>query len=437
MSIEAIKDRLWIILSVALYIIAFDWMYISWLSPSFGYFGFEFSQPPLFINYLILIIAWVPSLWIPNKIHRPSILLYWFLYLLTFIPSVIIPLYIGLNTPYEILQLALVLLIGITIIGVAHYVPLIVVKNLKTDKAVWNGFVAIGIAMVLYVAYILRSNIRLVGLEDVYELRAESGVLAEGTYVSYPIMLLGSCVFPILISVGLVQRKYLWALYGIAGEVFLYSVVGLKSYLFSAIIMLGIYFLIRKSVQNFGLKLSVALLLVIASVNFTVLNSEGEFNMIVSIIASMLFMRTICMGGMLTAEYYSFFERNPKTYYSHINMINKFVDTPYGNMPIGNVIGYEFNGDSELNSNANFWASDGIAALGLPGIVFISLICCIVFWVLDSAAQKHDIRFAILSVTVICLALLNMSLFTTILTGGLLLLIVLLFLFPAIKSENY
>ena len=57
------------------------------------------------------------------------------------------------------------------------------------------------------------------------------------------------------------------------------------------------------------------------------------------------------------------------------------------------------------------------------------------FWVLDSAAQKHDPRLAALVICYAAYNLASLSMFTTLLSRGLGLLMVILYLMPREQSE--
>ncbi len=92
-------------------------------------------------------------------------------------------------------------------------------------------------------------------------------------------------------------------------------------------------------------------------------------------------------------------------------------------------------GDDTFDENANFWVTDGIAAIGLPGIIFISILCALVFWALDCAAAKHDLRFSATCVALVCLSILNVSLFTTLLSGGLFAMMIILSILPSVNKN--
>ena len=114
--------------------------------------------------------------------------------------------------------------------------------------------------------------------------------------------------------------------------------------------------------------------------------------------------------------------------------VNWFVPYPYVN-PLGVEVGSFYSGDPTLDDNAHFWATDGLAASGLWGVILISVVCALVFWLLDSTAKGHDLRFATLIVIFEALNLGNISIFTTLLSGGLGLLMILLYFAPRNYTE--
>jgi hypothetical protein len=60
----------------------------------------------------------------------------------------------------------------------------------------------------------------------------------------------------------------------------------------------------------------------------------------------------------------------------------------------------------------------------------MSFICAGVFWALDSAAKRHDPRLAALVISFAAFNVANISIFTTLFSGGLALLMLCLYLVP-------
>jgi hypothetical protein len=134
------------------------------------------------------------------------------------------------------------------------------------------------------------------------------------------------------------------------------------------------------------------------------------------------------MPGMLLGQYQYFFEHNPHTYLGTVHGINLFVGNPYTSslgIEVGRFFGIGSGGGgnvelvSEVVSNASFFAMDGLAGFGLPGIPLMGLICALVFWLLDGCAKKIPIEFSVSGLAMIIISLSNVSLFTTFLGNGL------------------
>ena len=132
---------------------------------------------------------------------------------------------------------------------------------------------------------------------------------------------------------------------------------------------------------------------------------------------SVLLARTVANGGMLTYWYFQFFQDHPYTYYSHINIVNAITHTyPYDDS-LGNVVGGNF-WAVKMNANANLWATDGIAAAGVMGILFVNLILSYVLYILNYATANNNKLFVILLFLPFISMFLNTSIFTSLLSGG-------------------
>jgi hypothetical protein len=203
----------------------------------------------------------------------------------------------------------------------------------------------------------------------------------------------------------------------------------------SILFILAIYLLVRGDHLPFALKLvwGLVALFVVLSVSSVVTESdEGSLLWMVLFLA---FMRTFAVNGLMTAWYYDFFQRNPQTHFSHVTGVNWVLRYPYAN-PLGIEVGSFYSGNITADANGHFWATDGLASFGLPGILLISVFCAFVFWVLDSVAEKHDPRLAALVISYAAYNLANIGIFTSLLSGGLGLLMLILYLMPRWKSVD-
>jgi hypothetical protein len=139
--------------------------------------------------------------------------------------------------------------------------------------------------------------------------------------------------------------------------------------------------------------------------------------------------RAFAVPALEIPQYAFFFERNPQTNLSHVTGISLLVHYPYDN-DVAKVIGDYFYGDSDLSANGGFWAGDGLSGFGMRGIIGMSMLCSAIFWFFDGVAREHDPRFVAVAATFIGFSFGSTSLFTTLLTGGWLLLMAALVLQP-------
>jgi hypothetical protein len=254
--------------------------------------------------------------------------------------------------------------------------------------------------------------------------------VAEGSLVNYAFMLLNGAINPFLMGYGLYFKRRWLFFAGALGQVLIYSVGGTKGSIFSIVFILGIYCMLKIRKIPFALILSFGSLLLLAGTTFSIrFTGNGDVSFLGGIAQYVILMRTLSINGLLTAQYFDFFQHNPLTYLSHIHGVNWFVHYPYSN-PVGQEIGLAYAGTTGLDATAHFWATDGIGGFGLPGIVLVSVICAVVFWLLDSVSKRHDPRLVALVTAYAAYNLANISIFTSLLSGGLALLMFFMYVLP-------
>ena len=430
---HAVKERVLLVSAVSAYVALFQWMYQYYLYPSWDYFGFHFEPPP----WPYLVLAWAlsvtPTLWMPVKLTRPSQLAYWVLYITVFIPSMFVPLYAGLDAPGEISLLMVTLYAGFAIMGACYQAPLLRLRPARISRRVfWKGFGLIAGALVLWMIAVFRGRMQFLSFNNIYDLRDIQNDISEGTLVNYAFMLLTGALNPFLMGCGLFYRRRWLFLAGVLGQLLVYSVGGTKGSVLSIAFISGFYILFRIGSSPFALKLAFGTLALAGGlcVTYVFAGYDPVPLQMHWIALFVVLVRTLSMNGLMTAWYYNFFQNNPHTFYSHIKGVNWFVHFPYERtaaLEIGSV----YMGGNDADPTAHFWAIDGIGALGLLGVLLISAFCGLVFWLLDSAAQKHDPRFAALVTSYAAYNIANISIFTSLYSGGLAILILALYLMPA------
>jgi hypothetical protein len=226
---------------------------------------------------------------------------------------------------------------------------------------------------------------------------------------------------------GLLTKRRFMLVFGFLDQLLLYSTGGSKAVILSVFMLVGLYMVMGRKGRDFSLKLVGAMVAVLALLCF--LATREELNPVFSFALALLFMRTFANGGYTTGIYSDFFHSHPLVYLSSVHGLDRFIHYPYQSQ-LGVELGFYELGISGLDLNGHFWASDGIAGFGPFGIVLMSALCALVFWVLDCSAARHNVVFASLMIAFITLNLTNVSLFTTLVSGGLGLVILLFLVMP-------
>jgi hypothetical protein len=428
--------RFILLLAITGYVACFQWMYVNWLYPEFGYFGFDYNPPGTGFALLAWTLSLLPALWMPINLKRPSQVAYWILYIMVFIPSMFVPLYAGLSSAADVGVLMVTLFVGLAIVGSGYLFPVHHFKFTGVSvKVFWRAFGLLAAALVVWMMVVFRSQLHIVSFEDVYDLRFAASDLAEGSQVNYGYMLLTGAIDPFLMAYGLFYRRWSLFVVGALGQLLVYSAIGTKGSILSILFIPGFYLLLNMRRYPFAVKLTFCCLALISGMCLSCVMVDNDPGPIHSLVLFVLMMRTLSMGGLVSAQYFDFFQHNPFTYYSHIKGVSWIVSYPY-KYGIGQEIGLAYAGTTDLNATAHFWATDGIGGLGLPGVLLMSVLCMLVFWVLDSSSRRHEPHLAALVITYAAYNVANISIFTSLLSGGLALLIVLFYVMPTQGSET-
>jgi hypothetical protein len=313
-------------------------------------------------------------------------------------------------------------------------VPLRSVKPPRlSGSRFWVVFSVLAVSLVVWIIVAFKSKLRILSFADIYDVRLDFDTVMEGTSLNYAIMWLSGAINPFLMGWGLYHKRHWFFVAGLLGQLLVYSSVGTKGSILSPLFILGFYLLLRPGRLSFAVKLTWGVVVLFAGLALTYVLSGSNMSPLQYMLLFVVFTRIFSINGLMTAQYYDFFQRNPLTYYSHVKGLSWFVNYPYAN-PLGIEVGSFYSGDPTLDSTAHFWAPDGLAALGLPGILLISVFCACMFWVLDSLAGRHDVRLAALLISYAAYDIANISIFTTLLSGGLGLLMVFLYFMPGKSS---
>ena len=285
----------------------------------------------------------------------------------------------------------------------------------------------------LFIIFAFGSILHLASFAEVYDQRYLGAAVADTSYIAYFIGALTGAFNPFLISVGVTRRNWLFVALGLVSQIIMYMTVALRAVLLSTVLIPAAAILLvrRDRIQSYRIGYG---MLAISTVMLTLLPFYTLDSSLLSDVLSLIVVRTLEMPGVLFGAYADFFSQYPVTLYSHSIVGRYFSTYPYGNLQIGQVVGQYLVQDQSLESldaNAHFMATDGVAALGWPGIVTSSIFLTFLLRGLSRLLGRVDRRVLCGSFIPVIMSITNSSILTSTLTGGGFLLTILLYLWSA------
>jgi len=418
------SPRVKIAIAIITFALLLDWIYVNFLT-NYDYLGFTFDPDNYWYMLVAPLLLIISSFWLPVEVARFSHWMLWLLFWLLYAPIVIlVPLQtIPAQAKWTFLPCLLVSF-GLTSLcsRLKWRLPALKGVDNRLGKLVFWGVYASLFAMVLTA---FGGHLQLVSFADVYTLRSENSDLSESGLVGYALANLAWALNPYLMAKGLAERQKpsLWI--GLAGQVVLYSTLGQKGVLLSTVVVVGAYYGLLRAPAISAVAISRIMVTVCAIPMIPlVMGLAEDQSTVIQQLVALVYMRTLGIAAAATGMYINFFQSHPLTYYSHINLVSLFVHYPY-QMSLGQVIGFDLVA-KDLNANANFYATDGYAALGAVGIVLIGPILG-VFLSVANAVTARSLRLACAAFVPFVMIVSNSSLFTSLLSGGGFLLLLVLY----------
>jgi hypothetical protein len=429
------KFRILSFVSVLIYTLSFIWGFKDWIAPTWGYlFSTKITDQNPIVSCLVFCL--IPLFWMPVEHKRPTMLIYWMLYMLTYIPMIIGVSYGALFDNTQILAFNTSAALALYANGLCYKIRL---RNLQftylRENFFWLVFTVLTSSLVIFVYIIFKGNFSLIDpfSTSLYDKREQGVSIEQGSYVGYAILWLAGACFPFLFACGYYYKKYHLIAISVLGQLFIYMTKADKAFIFSFGLLYLVAFLLYRTKYT-GIFFASFIAFATTAVTYLMIETTEELAFLFFSTATTFLLRLTGVSAFTAEVYYRFFEDgNPYTYYSHLNVLQNFLKYPYPNPKIGETItGYYTN--NPFNANANYFLTDGLIAVGVLGMPIAAVLCSIVFYVMDSAAKKHNIIFATLTMVYTGTNMMNVSIFTAFLSGGIFLLILFLSIFPPRES---
>ena len=411
------NHRLSNILLAAIYSLVYDYMYENFVYKLFYYIG-RLDYEPMTLERGII---WILLSSLPfaeyKGINKISSFFSLFLYLFVYIPFIhaMMVLYNISDMRTYTYSLAMFIFIILFFKAGNEWTP---IKNIIIKPQLPFKTIEI-LTIILTIAFvgIAHKHMHFVNIftdsSQLYELRSENSESESLGGIGYLQGWLFGAFYPFVLVHYLDHKKWLKVAMALFGYILLFMVDMQKMTFLMPFALIILYQIIRINEQKISYYLHSYIM--IAIICFSCLVYIFQDNELIFTIAAILLLRTVCVAGWLTQLYVHFFNENPYTYYSHINIINFITqDYPYS-VPLGKAVAY-----GSQNANANFFLTDGIAAGGIVGICIIGIffLALLIFINSITARYKKTDMFVLFMPTIAFF--LNTSIFTTMLSNGLL-----------------
>ena len=422
------QSRTGVVAGCVLYVVVFRIVYELVIVPTWGYEGFR-SRAILMRAVGAGILAALPGFWLPVRLSRPSQVLYWVLYLLVVAPTCLVAI-VGLEDQSSgpvLLAAFIVLMFGM--VGLVYRVPLFHLPSAHIRNYEF-GVILILLSAMFYALLVANFgfNFHLVSLEDIYSVRAQyqSTLDRAPGIVAYAISWQAWVINPLVMAVGLRWRRMSWIAVGAVAQFAIYSITGFRSMFFSIYLLLYLLWAMR-SENAFGSRLISTWTAVFAG------SAALQYAGYALTPAALVNVRMTALPGLLTGYYYEFFSIHPQARLGH-SVLKSIFSYPYAVEP-PYIIASTYFHSAAMESNANLWA-DAYANFGYVGILVFSVLLAIVLWSYDSLSLRCDKRLAALAIGLPAFALANTGLLTALLTNGIGLVMLLVYLMPPNLNER-
>lgn len=407
--------------------------YLFFIQPPFAYMGLQKNESLSLVWLSLLIVSAASfSFLFPTRIDRPSRLFNALIYMLVYVPSATIS-YVSLERSggHWVLFITFSVCMGLMLL-----ISRIHVRSIKTPQLKMKSFQRIfilcaGLSCIFVFSFYRPDFGQIFSLEDIsalYDIRSEyraSNITVPGI-VQYMFSWLAKFFLPALLVFGLMQRRKKIVVLSFALTFCLFVTSGHKSIFLGSFAICGLWWVMGKkgyiTFRSFsGVALSLAvigLLLSVAGIGF---------------VNEVIIRRTMIIPGVLSGFYFDFFSRNEfaKLGYS---VFSSLFNYPYDSSPPFVIGDYYFN-RPEMSANVNFIAA-GFAEFGVWGAIVFTAIAAYIYKLIDGFSSRTGLQSAALLACLIpTWALVDSALLTTLVTHGLVLLVVFMAVYPKAKNS--
>lgn len=413
-----------LVICLCIFRLLLDICYSLIISRYYGYMGFvdRHTLKSGLVSWMAF-LASIPSYIRITKRKNGSSIILLFLYFLSFVPFTSCIYYDTFSIRYYVwgclFWFVLFLFFKIILIGEnkdTYRKRLLQYDNLQDILLTAIGIFSVGFTIYISARY---TKFRFhFSITDVYSLRSEAQSYNLSTIAQY-CMGFVRAVNPIMLSVCILQkRRLLFGVYLISA-LLCFGYDGSKTALFFPILFIVTTLLYRNNRQineKKYLTVGLTVVCVLAYLEFLAFKSY--------LICSYLIRRVMYVENYNSFYYFDYFTNNQPDYFRSSFLRWLGFKSPYSN--ISKLVGLEY-WHSETNANCGLGA-DAITNFGVIGCVLFPLMLVLVLKLFDICSNKAPRAIIVCSALYISVEIINSFLTTALLTHGILVVIIILFL---------
>ena len=398
-------------------------LYLSYkyfVSIVFGYMGYIYD--PSFSKGLLSILIFSFFLFLTNpKFNKVSSFVKYFYLIFIFGPVLV---YFALaNLSYKTVMIVTLMT---TLIFIFNSLNLkIHIRFLKFDKNILYLTIFLIVILTLLLSYskglfyYFNLDESITGL-----VREQKAVSQAG--MSYIISYCSIVLMPTLLTYSLLKKNYFLSILFVIIAIIFFGLTSMKSFFLYPFMILSIYFFFSKKNDLNVIPFYLSILLIFFLSIYLIFDNI--------LFAGLINRRVFFVPPFLTFVYYDFFSSNPFIYWSSNKFISNFISYPY-DYDYPNLIG-RFLGNDKSHANNSF-ISTGYMHAGILGIILYSFLFSIILKLIDSISENNshplwlNISFVIIPLQIL---ITSSDLTTSLLSGGLALSIILLYLASSKKK---
>lgn len=413
-GLNLISSKLGLLVMSCLWMASLTTGYIYYVLPieSMGWYALDDGwSSRLWIVSLVCLIGWM----LPNTIAKPSTFFAYFFFVSIFTPSLLL----AILQDEEIEFTFLICLAAMVLIFVSRLQITIRIPPLQFGSLI-SSILGVVALILLLVGFMSSGGPFNLDLFKVYELRSSGGVLSGGLW-GYLVSNTAYAVAPFLLSLAVLKRSLVLGLVGMLSLALMFGFSGNKIFLVSIALVLFGALLFEFSVSYRRRLLFYGASILVLAATLISLQSES-----LEIVGSMFVRRIFFIPAQLNYYYYEFFSQNPHVYLSHL--WPWLVQPPY-EQNYGLLIG-EYSGHPQANATNGFLGTSYMH-FGVYGMVAFSLVIGALVKLTDSFSPDVRHHGFVVGATIVSyrVMLVESDLSTSLLTGGVLLSLFILWLY--------